>query len=254
VVVPATARPRPAGAVATDSAGATQPAPGGGATGIPSGFPSIGATDYPTGAPTGTDAPGQSGPGARPADVLVGWAGQLTAKTGVPAAAMQAYGYAELVLAQTTPACRLSWTTLAAIGKVESGHGSANGATLGPDGRALPAIVGPPLNGTGGNALIRDTDGGALDFDTTYDRAVGPMQFIPNTWRTFTVDADNDGVKDPNDVDDAALAAANYLCAGGRDLSTADGWWAAIGSYNTPQAYRDAIFAAANDYGQRSRG
>ncbi|WP_213453823.1 lytic transglycosylase domain-containing protein [Rhizomonospora bruguierae] len=256
VVVPATAGSRAAGAAGTASPEATPPAPGVGATDVPIGLPTFEPTAYPTDTATAgpTDAPVNPGYGGRPADVLVGWAAQLTERTGIPVVALQAYGYAELVLAQTTPGCHLSWTTLAAIGKVESGHGSANGATLGPDGRALPAIVGPPLNGTGGNAVVRDTDGGALDFDSTYDRAVGPMQFIPSTWRSFAVDADNDGVKDPNDIDDAALAAANYLCSNGRDLSVAADWWAAIGAYNTPQSYREAIYAAANDYGQRSRG
>ena len=38
-----------------------------------------------------------------------------------------------------------------------------------------------------------DTDGGELDKDTVYDRAVGPMQFIPSTWAVVKVDADGDG-------------------------------------------------------------
>ncbi len=46
----------------------------------------------------------------------------------------------------------------------------------------------------------------------TYDRAVGPMQFLPGTWGRWGSDGDRDGVSDPQDVDDAALAAARYLC------------------------------------------
>jgi len=167
--------------------------------------------------------------------------------------AVQAYGYAELVLARTTPSCHLSWTTIAAIAKVESSHGSANGAVLGVDGAVQPPIYGLPLDGKGGRQLIRDTDQGALDGDTTYDRAVGPLQFIPGTWNSYKVDADNNGVADPNDIDDASLTAATYLCQGGRDMSKADSWWDAILSYNAVRPYAQKVFDAANDYGRRSR-
>lgn len=196
---------------------------------------------------------GQASPG-RPSDVLAGWAQQMSAKTQIPPIAMQAYGYAEWVLSQQQPGCHLSWTTLAAIGKVESNHGSAGSATLTPDGRAYPPIYGDPLDGLGGRRLIRDTDGGNLDKDTGYDRAIGPMQFIPQSWLQYQVDADDDGVKDPHDVDDAALAAAGYLCAGSRDLATTNGWWQAVLAYNAVQPYAEAVFTAANDYGRLSLG
>jgi membrane-bound lytic murein transglycosylase B len=92
-----------------------------------------------------------------------------------------------------------------------------------------------------------------VDGDATFDRAVGPMQFIPATWREMAVDADNSGTADPNDIDDAALAAALYLCAGGRDLARADAWWDAILSYNAVRPYAQKVFDAANEYGRRSR-
>lgn len=215
-----------------------------------------GANPPPTpgsGAPvaTPTTAPG-SQPG-RPADALARWARQIGDRVGVPPVAMQAYGYAELVLAQTKPGCRLSWTTLAAIGLVESNHGQANNATLHPDGQARPPIIGPPLDGTGGRQRIADTDAGQIDGDRSVDRAVGPMQFIPTTWRQSGIDADNDGAKNPNDIDDAALAAGMYLCGSGRDLSTAADWWAAVLSYNDVRSYAQAVFDAANQYGTASR-
>jgi membrane-bound lytic murein transglycosylase B len=172
----------------------------------------------------------------------------------IPLTALQAYGYAELVLAQTTPGCQLSWTTLAGIGKVESNHGSSNGAALYPDGQALPAIVGPALDGKDGRGTITDSDDGLLDNDKQWDHAVGPMQFIPSTWRTQAIDADNDAIRNPNDIDDAALAAANLLCSNGRDLATPIGWRDAIAAYNMPQSYREKVYHAANDYGTRSRG
>jgi Transglycosylase SLT domain len=234
---------------ASPSAGATMPdsVPSAGLALPQSATPSAGSSTDPGGRPP------VGGAGTRPADVLAGWAQEMSTRVGVPQVALQAYAYAELVIGQTTPACRLSWTTLAAIGKVESNHGGSNNATLYPDGRALPAIVGPVLDGTNGNAAISDTDGGTLDRDSTWDRAVGPMQFIPSTWRSQAVDADNDGIRDPSDIDDAALAAAHYLCANGRDLSTPTGWWQAIAAYNIPQSYGQAVFDAANDYGTRSQ-
>lgn len=208
--------------------------------------------------PSGSSQPGVEGPGIRgldrPADALAGWALPIASRLGVPAVALQAYGYAELVLSRTAPACKLSWTTLAGIAKIESNHGRAAGATLSSDGRALPAIIGLPLDGQGGRDRIADTDSGRLDGDRTFDRAVGPMQFIPATWEQYSVDADNDGAKDPNDVDDAALAAGTYLCSSGRDLSTAPGWYAAAMTYNAVKAYVTEVYNAANDYGIRSRG
>ena len=191
--------------------------------------------------------------GGRPSDVLSDWAATLSAKIGVPAVALQAYGYTELVLARVQPECRLTWTTLAAIGFVESRHGQASGATLGPDGVPTPRIIGPPLNGRGGTRLIKDTDRGELDGDRIYDRAVGPMQFLPSTWREVGADADNDGRKDPNNIHDAALAAGYYLCRHGRDLTVPEDWWAAVLSYNDVPSYAREVFAIANDYGRRSR-
>jgi hypothetical protein len=186
-----------------------------------------------------------------PQEALTGWAEQMSALTGIPMIAVRAYGYAELVLASTVPTCRLSWTTLAAIGRVESNHGSSGGATLVEDGRALPAIIGLPLDGQGDRLRIPDTDSGELDGDQTFDRAVGPMQFIPSTWRTEAAPAR--GIVDVHNVNDASLAAGYYLCRG-RDLATPDGWWAAILSYNNVQSYANAVFTTANQYGLQSRG
>ncbi|MCA2213764.1 lytic murein transglycosylase [Jidongwangia harbinensis] len=202
-------------------------------------------------APAAPTAPAVTG--ARPADALAGWAQDVGTRVGIPVVAVQAYGYAELVAARTAPNCRLSWTTIAAIGKVESSHGSANGAVLGADGQVQPTIYGLPLDGRGGRQEIRDTDQGTVDGDPQYDRAVGPMQFIPSTWRESGVDADNNGISDPNDIDDAAVAAALYLCKGGRDVSKADAWWDAILTYNAVRPYAQKVFDAANEYGVRSR-
>lgn len=221
---------------------------------MPSGVVSSAATVPPVGglatapvAPVGVGA-------VRPADALDGWAQAVGTRVGIPVVAVEAYGYAELVVARQMPSCHLSWTTLAAIGFVESDHGSYHGAVLGADGSVQPPVYGLPLDGKGGRQLVRDTDQGTLDGDTTYDRAVGPMQFIPSTWKQFGKDADNNGVADPNDLDDAALTAGLYLCQGGRDLASLDSWWEAILSYNAIGSYAQKVFDTANLYGQRSRG
>jgi membrane-bound lytic murein transglycosylase B len=216
--------------------------------------PGAGLSSAGASAPAGTaTSTPTSGPGAvtRPSD-LAAWAGPLAAKLGIPLPAMQAYGFAELAAAATTPNCQLRWTTLAGIGKVESAHGQDN-ANLAADGGALPPIIGAPLDGQDGRLRIADTDQGKLDLDRTWDHAIGPMQFIPSTWAVYGADADGNGIADINNVNDAALAAAHYLCAGNRNLSLAGDWWAAIMSYNAVQAYGRDVFNAANDYGTRSR-
>ena len=155
---------------------------------------------------------------------------------GIPATALAAYREAAARQDALTPSCHIGWPLLAAIGRVESNHGRFAGAVLHADGLSTPPIIGIPLNGHG-TALIRDTDGGRLDGDPVYDRAVGPMQFIPSTWATWGVDADHDGVKNPFDIFDATAAAAAYLCAAGRNLATPAGQVEAILSYNHSFAY-----------------
>ena len=59
-------------------------------------------------------------------------------------------------------------------------------------GRAVPGIFGIALDGSHHTAVVRDTDGGQYDGDTTWDRAVGPMQFIPSTWSLVGVDGDSE--------------------------------------------------------------
>ncbi|MEU0188444.1 lytic transglycosylase domain-containing protein [Streptomyces afghaniensis] len=158
----------------------------------------------------------------------------------LPATVFAAYRRAESELAGTAPGCRLEWQLLAAIGQVESGQ--ARGGRVTSDGTAVTPILGPRLNG-GAFAVIRDTDGGWYDGDTAYDRAVGPMQFIPSTWARWGADGNGDGRADPNNVFDAALAAGRYLCAGGRDLSDPADLDRAILGYNHSEAYLRTVRA-----------
>lgn len=136
---------------------------------------------------------------------------------------------------------------------MESNHGRFEDSALGENGRSDPPIRGLPLDGGPGRLEIRDTDDGRLDGDPVYDRAVGPLQFIPTTWKQWGADADGDGVAHPDDLDDAALAAADYLCASGDELSSAEGWWEAVLTYNRSVEYGRAVLARADTYGTGSR-
>ncbi|MFL6118805.1 lytic transglycosylase domain-containing protein [Actinophytocola sp.] len=160
---------------------------------------------------------------------------------GVPASVLAAYQNAAAALAVTQPGCGLRPELLAAIGRVESGH--ARGGQVDAAGTTLTPILGPVLSGQHGFAAVADTDGGRLDGNRVWDRAVGPMQFIPGTWARWAVDGNGDGVADPHNVYDASRAAGDYLCAGDRDLRTPAGLDEAILSYNQSPAYLRLVLA-----------
>ncbi|MDI1460149.1 lytic murein transglycosylase [Catellatospora sp. KI3] len=222
------------------------PAPTPSAETAPTAAPTASELPLPTLSPPPTGVP-------RPAAAFHRWAEQQSVKVQVPVPALEAYAYAEYVLGTTRPACHLNWTTLAAIGQIESDHGRTKGARLDEQGRALPPIIGPALNGSGNLGRVKDTDAGALDNDKTWDHAVGPMQFIPATWRSYAVDADSDQLADPHDLDDAALAAAYYLCAPGKDLRVVANWKAVVLSYNNIGVYLQKVYDTAQAYGAKSR-
>ena len=172
-----------------------------------------------------------------------------TASTsGIPSAALAAYQRAETVINAADESCHLSWQLIAAIGRVESNHGRADGNTLDDNGLATPGIFGVALNGANRTTEIVDTDAGQFDNDAAYDRAVGPMQFIPSTWSVVGVDADGDGVRNPQDIDDAALGTAVYLCSGSDDLGTDAGRRGAVFRYNHSQSYVDLVLAIMDAY------
>jgi Transglycosylase SLT domain len=169
-------------------------------------------------------------------------------QSGLPSVAVDAYVRAADRLATEDPTCGIRWTLLAAIGRVESNHGRFGGAMLRDDGYPTKPIRGIPLDGRPNVALIRDTDGGALDGDTAYDRAVGPMQFIPSTWRSVGVDGNGDGRRDPNNLFDAAYGTARYLCDGDADLRNADARAQAVRRYNNADEYVRVVLNLADMY------
>jgi hypothetical protein len=201
----------------------------------------------PIGLPASVPVPGVVGPGvdpgAQPTQVVSG-----LSRNGIPNAALKAYSRAQQVLAQADPSCHLPWTLVAAIGRVESNHGRFGGNALNSQGVAVPGIFGPRLDGSSGMAKISDTDAGAFDGDGAFDRAVGPMQFIPGTWRAVGVDGDGDGVRNPQDIDDAAMSTGVYLCSGKTDLSDAGDVNAAVLRYNHSQQYVDLVVSIAKAY------
>jgi hypothetical protein len=176
------------------------------------------------------------------------WTVSSLASHDLPQAALTAYRHAAAALAASDPSCQIPWTLLAGIGRVESDHGRYGGSVLGSDGVARPAIIGVALNGRGPVAAIHDTDNGRLDGDKVWDRAVGPMQFIPSTWAWAGRDGDGDGKADPGDIDDTALAAAAYLCAGSGSLLDDASAKAAIFRYNPSDYYVALVQAFERGY------
>lgn len=163
------------------------------------------------------------------------------ARNDIPPRLLDLYQQAVLDRCPTLP-----WSVLAGIGKVESDHGRLGGASVQPNGVATPWIIGPALDGTNGTREVLDTDQGRLDHDLVYDRAVGPMQFLPGTWAVAGIDADRDGVANPHDVEDAIPSAAAHLCANGAgDPSRLR---QAVWSYNHSWEYVDAVLAYAARY------
>ncbi len=167
---------------------------------------------------------------------------------GIPSPALSAYQRSAQIIDAADKSCNIPWELVAAIGRVESDHGRYGGNTLTEDGVSKPGIYGIELNGKNGTAAIHDTDGGQLDHDPVYDRAVGSMQFIPSTWQVVKVDADGDGQRNPQDIDDASLATAVYLCSGSDNLGARKGQEAAVYRYNHSQSYVNLVLRIMEAY------
>ncbi|QIZ35885.1 lytic transglycosylase [Saccharopolyspora sp. ASAGF58] len=171
-----------------------------------------------------------------------------TGSLGIPGEVLNAYVRAANQMDRGGQDCGLHWSVLASIGRIESGH--ARSGNVDVLGTTVRAILGPRLSGDPGIAAIPDTDAGRYDGDPVWDRAVGPMQFIPSTWQKYAVDGNDDGVASPHNIYDASVAAARYLCSGG-DLRSPQNLAAAVFRYNHSDSYVRTvlIWAAAYAHG-----
>ncbi|GAA0269958.1 hypothetical protein GCM10010302_04400 [Streptomyces polychromogenes] len=172
------------------------------------------------------------------------------AAAGIPERMFAAYLTGAAQVTSYVPGCRgMRWQVLAGIARVESDH--AAGHLVGASGDISPIITGPRLDGSdaGGNTTaIRDTDGGRWDNDSAFDRAVGPFQFLPETFRAYGKDVNKDGQISPHNADDAAASAAVYLCGDGRNLGDREQLRAAIHTYNLSWAYVDDVMSGIDRY------
>jgi hypothetical protein len=109
---------------------------------------------------------------------------------------------------------------------------------LGPQGPAILAAIN----------LIETAFGTNLNVSSA--GAIGWMQFMPETWEAYGVDANGDGVRDPYNPEDAIFSAANYLSAAGMPESTYDAIWA----YNHADWYVADVLANAACYGALGSG
>jgi membrane-bound lytic murein transglycosylase B len=165
-----------------------------------------------------------------------------------PLVALDAYWRAAQSIVVENPRCGVRWWAIAGISRVEGHHGTYGGATLDKLGDATKRIIGIQLNGTNNTRVVGDSDDGFLDGDTAYDRAVGPMQFIPQTWFRFAADGNGDGTATPFNLYDATLAAARYLCRASPGLGEEPGLRTAYFSYNHSLPYVDRVLSFARFY------
>ncbi|MFE0462279.1 NlpC/P60 family protein [Kitasatospora sp. NPDC058965] len=176
------------------------------------------------------------------------------AVSDIPARMMSAYVRAASAVGQLDPQCKgMTWQLLAGVGKVESGHAAGHSIDAGT-GLITPPIIGPILDGSGagGNTTpVMDTDHGRWDGNATYDAAVGPMQFLPSTFAAYAARVrpqDSGASANPNNADDATLAAALYLCDDGKDLTDPNILRTSILRYNNSSAYVDEVVRWMRQY------
>ncbi|WP_285729766.1 hypothetical protein [Nocardiopsis sp. ATB16-24] len=176
---------------------------------------------------------------------------------GIDQTLLRAYFMAEQRTEEISPGCKgMTWTLVAAVGYIETKHATYSSSdrgnvdrTIAENGDVSPPIVGIALNGRNRTQAIPDTDGGELDGDEEWDRAVGPMQFIPGSWRSYGQDGNDDGKKNPQNVFDATAAAVGHLCrSGGNDLTTEAGLKRAIMGYNNSLEYYEDVLERKKHY------
>lgn len=131
----------------------------------------------------------------------------------IPEVALDAYQQASAAAPDISTGCAVDWQILAGLGRVESNHARIDGPrTIAANGDVRPPVRGLALDGSPGRQRIPDSDAGVGDGDAEWDRAMGPLQFLPTTWEELGRDGNADGVADPDNLYDAALTAAAHLC------------------------------------------
>lgn len=71
--------------------------------------------------------------------------------------------------------------------------------------------------------------------------AVGHMQFMPATFRAYGVDGNNDGIRDPWQLEDAIYSAAKYLSSSGYKTDIRKAIW----HYNHSESYINKVLGTA---------
>lgn len=200
------------------------------------------ASHAPTTASASPSAPPSSAvpkqPSVPKASEFGAWASRTSQWLDIPLRAMTGYAQATVTLGQEQPGCHLSWVTLAAVGKVTSDHGRAQGDHLEANG-----TLAKPL----GTVEVRDFYSRVV----STANASGPMQLSPAIWAKWQRSASG-GKPDPQNVDDAALTTGRALCADGRDLSK--DWWNAVSSLQTAPLFLHRTLATTNVYGTVGQG
>lgn len=171
----------------------------------------------------------------------------------IPRVAFDAYRAASAAAPTISDGCAVEWTVLAGLGRVESRHGMLDAEhRILRSGDVTPTIRGPQLDGEGRTRPIADTDGGRLDGDATWDRAMGPLQFIPTTWAELGRDGNGDDVADPDNLYDAALTAVAHLCLREPgDYADRAQLRRALVAYNASGRYADEVMAWVDRYRSR---
>ena len=84
----------------------------------------------------------------------------------------------------------------------------------------------------------------------SYAGAVGPMQFLPSTFKGYAYPVPPGGANPPSpwDPTDAVYAAARMLCANGAKSGTSKGLYKAIYSYNHADWYVQKVLEQARSY------
>jgi cell wall-associated NlpC family hydrolase len=151
---------------------------------------------------------------------------------------------------RASQATGVDWTYIAAIGSVESNHGRGEYLV---NGDTAQKIIGPILDGSGAGGNITpifDTDNGEWDGNTRYDAAVGPMQFLPGTWKGYASDGNLDGNTNAHNMFDAALGTGKYLKAWGAPENMDK----AIFGYNRSDSYVAKVKSIAATYAAEAGG